>query len=226
MNILIYAFKVCSLTSHTSSLPSTIPWTYTSTHSKYFCQHIIHPHCPQLFHEHSHVCIQGRFTNISHILIALNSSSNILIYAFKVDSPTSHTFSLFSTFPRTYSSTLFKVCSPKFDISSLPSTLPWTSSSAHSTLLYEHSHVCLEGKFTNTHPHCPQLFLEYPHLRIQIFYCITHSRYLRQHLTHCHGSQLFHEHSQSYLACIFSSSFGDCSEKNVFYLQNSLQYTD
>ena len=50
-------------------------------------QHQPHPHSSQLIHEHPHLRIQGETSPpvvISQILIAVNSSMNKLIYAFKV----------------------------------------------------------------------------------------------------------------------------------------------
>ncbi len=191
----------CSPTSHTFSLPSTLLWTYSSTHSRYVCQHITHSHCSQLFNEHSHLSIQGMFANISHILIALNSFMNILIYAFKVCSLTSHTFSL-------------------------PSTLPWTFSSTH--LRYVCQHL--------THSHCPQLFHEHSHLRIQgkfnnisyTFIAISSSMNIltyafkiyspishHQYLTHPQCCQLLYEH---YHVCI-QSMFANISD--IFIALNS-----
>jgi hypothetical protein len=115
----------CLPTSHIFSLPSTLPWTFSSTHSRFVCltssllstlpyssTHSWYVH--YILHILIVITLPWKYSSthsryvhyISHILITLNSSMNILIYAFKVCLPTYHT-------------------------SSLPSTLPWTSSSAH-----------------------------------------------------------------------------------------------
>ncbi len=148
MNILIYVFKLCSLTSHTSLLPLTLPWTFSSTHSRFVHQHLTHPHCPQLFHKHSNLCTQGKFTNISHIPIAINSSTHIFISTFKVCSPTlthPHCPQLFHE----HYHLRIQGYSLTSHTSSLPSTLPWTSSSAHSTLLWTFS--CMHSRKVYQH---------------------------------------------------------------------------